>query len=126
MDLIKNSPFPDDRPCLQKLHYLQGRGGRRVRVIESVATNWEYLAQALHFEDGVIETVRRDAYNRAEDSCQEVLRLWLEGQAESRQPVNWGTLIDSLSEAGFVDVAEDLQAAVEDSPLLQDWVTVVV
>ena len=81
-------------------------------MIEEVAGYWEDLARALHFESSVIEHM----FYQREDVCQEVLRRWLGGQEETRQPVNWATLIDSLTEAGFVDVAEDLQEAVGDSP----------
>ena len=85
-------------------------------MIEEVAGYWEDLARALHFESSVIEHIINIFYQR-EDTCQEVLLRWLKGQEETRQPVNWATLIDSLTEAGVVDIAEDLQAAVGDSPL---------
>ena len=84
-------------------------------MIEEVAESWEYLARALHFESSVIEHIT-DMFYQTEDTCREVLRRWLEGQEETRQPVNWATLIDSLTEAGCVDVAENLQEAVGDPP----------
>ena len=87
-------------------------------MIEEVAGYWEDLARALHFESSVIEHIG-DMFFQTEDACREVLRRWLEGQGETRQPVNWATLIDSLSEAGFVDVAEELQEALGDPPLQQ-------
>ena len=76
-------------------------------MIEEMAGYWEDLAQALHFESSVI--LITDMFYQTEDACRE-------GQEETRQPVNWATLIDSLIEAGCVDVAEDLQEAVGDSP----------
>ena len=60
---------------------------------------------------------RLHTLHQTKDTCQEILRRWLEGQEETRQPVNWDTLIDSLIEAGFVDIATDLQEAVEDYPI---------
>ena len=81
-----------------------------------MATEWEELAKALHFESSVIEHVSHTLH-QTKDACQEILRRWLEGQEETRQPVNWDTLIDSLIEAGFVDIATDLQEAVEDYPI---------
>ena len=89
-------------------------------MIEEVAAEWEKLALALHFQTFVIDIVRRNTFHRTEDACREVLQRWLEGQEETRQPVNWATLIDSLLEAGFVDIAEDLQEVVEDPLLLQN------
>ena len=84
-------------------------------MIEEVAGYWEDLARALHFESSVIEHIT-DMFYQTEDACREVLRRWLGRQEGTRQPVNWATLIDSLTEAGFVDIAEDLQEAVGDPP----------
>ena len=84
-------------------------------MIEEVAGYWEDLARALHFESSVVEHIT-DMFYQTEDACREVLRRWLGGQEETRQPANWATLIDSLTEAGCVDIAEDLQEAVGDSP----------
>ena len=78
-------------------------------MIEGVAALWEHLAIALGFESNVIEIVRRDMFHQSEDACREILRRWLEGQRGTRQPVNWATLVNSLLEAGFVDMVEDLQ-----------------
>ena len=84
-----------------------------MKVIEGVAAEWENLALALHFDSSVIEIVRRDTFYQTEDACREMLRRWLEGQGGTRQPVNWRTLIESLLEAGFVDIAENLHAIIE-------------
>ena len=84
-----------------------------MRVIEGVAAQWEHLALALQFDGSVIEIVRRDTFYQTEDACREMLQRWLEGYGGTRQPVNWGTLIDSLLDAGFVDIAENLHAVIE-------------
>ena len=81
-----------------------------MKVIEGVAAEWEELAKALHFDSSVIEHMRGTEY-----ACWDILWRWLEG--ETRQPVNWDTLIESLIEAGFVAIATDLQEAVEDYPI---------
>ena len=89
-------------------------------MIEGVAAQWEALALALHFESSVIEYVRRDAFHQTEDACRKLLQRWLEGQEGTRQPVNWATLIDSLLEAGIVDIAEILKGVVEEPPFSQN------
>ena len=86
-----------------------------MKVIESVAAQWEHLALALHFEGRVIDSVKRNNFYQTEDACREMLRRWLEGQGETRQPVNWATLIDSLLEAGFIDIAENLHEVIRSS-----------
>ena len=73
-----------------------------MKVIESVAAQWEQLALALHFGSSVIDIVKRNNFYQTEDTCREMLQRWLEGQGETRQPVNWATLIDSLLEAGLL------------------------
>ena len=85
-------------------------------MVEAVAAEWEELAKTLHFDSSVIEHVK-ERFPQTEDACQEVLRRWLDGQEGTRQPVHWDTLIDSLLEAGFDSIANDLQEAVENYPV---------
>ena len=87
-----------------------------VKVVEAVAEEWEELAKTLHFNSSVIESVR-ESFPLPKDGCQEMLRRWLDRQEETCQPVYWNTLINSLCEAGFVDIANDLQEAVKDYPI---------
>ena len=90
-------------------------------MVEAVAVEWAELAKTLHFDSSVIEDVR-ERFPQPEDACQEVLWRWLDGQEGARQPVHWDTLIDSLLEAGFDDIANGLQEAVEIYPV--DAITV--
>lgn len=98
-----------DRPTLKQLLILNGHNGQRVRVIDSVAAEWEELAIVLGFEPAEINYVKRDYNQNARGACREILTKWLNGECNHDSPITWGTLIQCLIDAGHVGVAEDLQ-----------------
>ena len=105
----------DDKPKLQELQVLTDSGGsgsdmKNIRVIDTVAAQWEELAIALGFEAAVINYIRRDHAHDAKGACRHVLTRWLAEEEESlRGPVTWTTLIECLMDAGFAILAEDLK-----------------
>ena len=94
---------------MKHLQVLKGRGGRKVRVIDSVASEWEELAIALGFEKCDTDSFNRDYSQNAKGACRTVLRMWLNGESDLDQPITWTTLIQCLIDAGFASVAEDLE-----------------
>ena len=97
----------DDVPTLQQLQQLQGKDNKTVRVIDTVAHEWEELAIAMGFQAHVIATIRRENIRDVKEATRQILTLWLEG--ECSEPVSWGTLVESLHTAGFSNVAFDVQ-----------------
>ena len=78
-------------------------------MIDTVAAEWEELAIALGFEPAVINYIRRDHVHDAKGACYRVLTKWLAEEEENlRGPATWATLIESLKDAGFASLAEDL------------------
>ena len=77
-----------------------------MRVIDAVAAKWEKLALALHFKGSTLDAIRRDTHHQTEDACRRMLQRWLEG--EGRKPVNWNTLTKALDDAGFTELAKEL------------------
>jgi len=94
--------FPADKPKLQQLKFLRFQG-RTLKIIETVADQLEEMARALQLEDHVTNTCETDPVPA---SC-EMMQQWLNG--EGREPVTWSTLIQSLIDTGFLDLAETLQ-----------------
>ena len=95
-----------DRPTLHQLQDLRVQHqDSPVRVIDTIAGQWETVAIALHFEWNTIEFIR---YN-SNVSTVSMLGRWINGGG--RKPVNWDTLISSLSRAGFSTLAGDLRSA---------------
>ena len=100
-----------DKPKLQELQVLGSESGaKKIRVIDTVAAQWEELAIALGFEAAVINYIRRDHVHDAKGACCHVLTKWLAEKEENlRSPVTWTTLIECLTDAGFAGLAEDLK-----------------
>ena len=94
--------FSADKPKLQQLKFLRCRGSM-LKIIETVADRLKEMTLALQLEDHDINTLERDPV----PACCEMMQQWLNG--EGRKPVTWLTLIESLTDAGFLDIAETLQ-----------------
>lgn len=103
--------FTAERPSLQELQCLH-TNEMIVEVVSEVAAWWDQLAPNLGFKANVIEIVRRDASSSVEHACRGMFQRWLRG--EGQQPANWHTLIESLHDAKFVNLAKDLQKALQD------------
>ena len=102
-----------DKPTLKLLQALK-HGEKRVKVIESVAAEWEQLAIALEFDSPVIDYLRRDFNHDAKGAVTQVLTKWLNGESDSGRPITWDTLIQCLNDAGQVGIAEDLDNLLRD------------
>ena len=96
------------KPRLHELDRIKG-SGKTVKVIERTAAYWERVAMRLHFEGHEIDTIAAD-YRQSEDACRKMFSDWLLGKG--RQPKSWETVIGSLNEAGFGEIASDLSDAI--------------
>lgn len=89
-----------------------GRSGRKVKVIEGVGDGWKELARSLDFSEARIDSIDTGAsHEQPEEACQEMFAQWLDGD-DLRGPVTWDTLVQSMIEAGLVDMAEQLKELV--------------
>ncbi len=101
-------------PILYQLQYLEvGEGSGAVRVIREVASKWEQVADCLRFSPGVIAGVRENNPRDCDKACRRILELWLNGDRETRQPVTWNTLLQTLRETdpAFEPLADQLKYA---------------
>ena len=103
----------DSYPSLEALHLLESHGGRKVRIIDSVASQWVELAKAMGFGEEDIDRIR-NTFCLNHEACQEMFIKWLEGDEHLISPVTWGTLIQCLIDSGLVDVADNLKEILED------------
>ena len=99
--------FTDQVPTIQQLHELQGKDGKSIRIIDTVAPEWEELAMAMGFPAHVISTIWRNNIRDAKGATLQILTLWLEGK--SSVPVSWESLVDCLYQADFSTVSLDIQ-----------------
>lgn len=74
-----------------------------------MAYKWKQLAMSLNFDGPKIESIDMGAMYKPEEACRQMLVKWLDGDDELKGPVTWGTLIQSLIDAGLVDMADRLK-----------------
>ena len=85
-----------------------------MRIIYAVALDWDWIAIRLHFRGDVISRIERDHKGSSVvRACQAMFSKWLEG--EGRWPITWKTLIEALKEAGFSELASEVETVLERS-----------
>ena len=94
-------------PTIQQLHELQGRDGKIIRIIDTVAPEWEELAMAMGFPAHVISTIQRNNLRDAKGATLQIFTQWLEGR--SPVPVSWENLVSCLHQAEFSNISLDVQ-----------------
>ena len=88
------------------------RDGRKVRIIKSIAVEWEALAIRLGFERMVINTIKKGAFYQPDDACCKMFIRWLNGE-EGLKPPTWYNLIQCLEETGeFPSLTRDIKEAI--------------
>ena len=99
----------DKAPSLDELQLLKSVDGSCIRIIETIAYDWQSVAIALGFNGPRIKNVERDHPNRCEGASRDMLARWLHGEHDLHGSVTWATLIDSLEEAEMTGLAEKVR-----------------
>ena len=89
---------------MRDLQLLERADGRKIRVIERVAPNWQDLAIALGFDHYRIRIIDEDCRGRVEEACRTMFMRWLDEEL-----CTWDMLIKCLRRAALVDVANSLR-----------------
>ena len=76
-----------------------------MRIIETIAYDWQSVAIALGFDGSQIKNIEKDHPNRCENASCDMLSRWLYGEHDLHGPVTWVTLIDSLEQAEMTELA---------------------
>ena len=93
---------------MSQLQLLEGRGERKLRILDEVAHQWKDLAIALGYDYPKMDSMDQKALRDPREACREMFGHWLDGDNEL-QPVSWDSLVDCLINAGFVDLADRLE-----------------
>ena len=91
---------------IQALKEIVGRGGRKVRVLESIGSEWEELAKALTVGQEDIDVIKATHSDNDEEACREMLDSWLGGNAGE---VTWTAFTQALVDAGLPELADSLK-----------------
>ena len=77
-----------------------------MRIIDELSGSWSYAAIAFGFERHAIDQIKSSSHHQAKEACIMMLTEWLKGA--KRAPATWGTLVQALQDAEFVDLADKL------------------
>ena len=85
---------------------LEGHEGRKVRVLESIGSEWEEVAKALDMGQEDIHMIKTTHSDNDEEACREMLAIWLEG---NNGEVSWTAFTQALIDAGLPELADSLK-----------------
>ena len=97
---------------LEVLETFESHDGRMIKIIDDVASQWEELAKALGFGEEDVDRIKY-AFPERYEACREMLGKWMEGNENLISPVTWTTLIQSMINAGLVDVADNIREVIK-------------
>lgn len=103
---------------MRELQHLQGHNGRAVRILDTLAAQWEHIAIAIGLETADINIISRDHAHDASQACLHLFIHWLDeenyplGQG-SLLPPTWQSLHQSLIHAGFNSIADEIKQILE-------------
>ena len=93
-------------PNIKALELLEGRGGGKVRVVESMVFEWEEVAKALDMGQEDIDMIKSTHSDNDEEACREMLATWLEG---NNGEVSWTAFTQALIDAGLPELGDSLK-----------------
>ena len=93
---------------MESLKLIEGRGGRKIKVIEGIGPHWEDLARALEIEQKVIDSIKslHPSHSYHEVCGAAVLASWLQGYGGK---VSWTSLVQEIITAGLLELADSLK-----------------
>ena len=98
-----------EKPKYRQLRRLR-EGGKTLKIIQTVSTEWEDFAFNLEFPRSVVREVSEKYPQDEVSCCEEVVERWLDGEEGTRQPVSWATLIEAVRDCDDMDtLATDIE-----------------
>jgi len=101
----------DKRPKMNELFCIRDKQNRRFKLISTVQTNLTALGLVLDLDYSIIPSIEQRNHSQ-EASCTEIFDHWLKGNG--RTPVTWKTLLETLRDCDFMQLADDLEEALID------------
>ena len=94
----------EEKPTIQQLQKMEGKDNKVIRIMTTVAPEWEELAISMEIEAHIISTIRRDNLQDSKGATRQLFIGWLEGKT-----VSWEGLVQCLDDAGFSGIASEIQ-----------------
>ena len=75
--------------------------GKRIKIIETVASKWKTLGFLLEFDEfgAKLDAIKVKNNNDPQECCSEMFQLWLKGSGV--RPCSWRKLIELLEDCDF-------------------------
>ena len=86
---------------------------KKVKIIESVATDWRKIGMLLDFDPvgKRLEIIAETERDKPEECCRSMFQYWLQGNG--LQPVTWITLVRVLEDCELNSVALQVKQALK-------------
>ena len=104
--------FTGNAPNLCELQLLKLPNGTDIRIMKEVTPEWDEVAVALGFDGARIKTLKMGAHYQPREACLEMFTEWLNG-GHDLQPPTWDVLIQSLTAANLMEIADILSCTIE-------------
>ena len=88
------------------MEVIEGHGRRRIKIIDSIGSQWQELAKVLNIGQEDIDMLKTTHSDSNEEACREMLATWLEG---NNGEVSWTVFIQALIDAGLLELADNLK-----------------
>ena len=98
---------------LKNMQVFHGRHCRSIRILDTVAPDWEKIAMAIGFNASHINAIAREHPNDVEQACLQVFVCWLTDDCspDLKRPLpkpTWRALHGVLLDAGLNHFAQEL------------------
>ena len=82
--------------------------GKELRIWDTVIPVWKYVAISLGFTRAMIRSIEVDRHYIPKDATFEMFKVWLNGAHSELKPATWTTLVQSLKDVKFTEIADML------------------
>ena len=99
-------------PRLSQLMVMHTPQGKKVKIIESVASEWRKVCTLLEFDafGHQLKIIAIGERDRPEECCQSMFQHWLEGNGV---PATWSTLIGVLEDCELNSIVLEIKQALQ-------------
>ena len=102
----------DDCPTLKLLSLLKTADGKKIKIIPTVASQWQSLGDQLDFDKSgkKLKEIKETNQGDPKECCRSMFQHWIDGNGV--QPCSWRKLIEVLDDCEFDELAAEVQSAV--------------
>ena len=112
--IFTHHPISTGKLSLEELELLQGREGQELRILDTVAADWDQVAIQIGFKPSQVRILERDHANDSRRACWKVFSEWLY-RGQDLLPPTWNSLYDVLVNVDYEYAAHQMRGIVLNS-----------